>query len=373
MLFTIPRDPAAERWNGPRIGACDDVAKHFGLDVRPTSELPEFLEGVLPGMEAVVLPAERQGVLRPALEGLPEPVRERFARLLRTDVAADAIAAPLRLRKSPAEIALMRRACSATANALNDAMSQLRANPGGSVPERAIESIIEYSCKRRGADRMAFPSVVAGGANGTVLHYMANSQRIPPGSLVMVDAGCELSGYSADVSRTWPVSGIFTPPQRDLYSLVLDVQKRLIANTVPGSSLDELHVQAATELAQGLLDLGFLKGETLESALASGKYAKYYPHATGHFLGMDVHDTHSVRKDVPLEVAMVVTIEPGLYVDPSDEGAPEEFRGIGIRIEDDVLVGASGSKAEVLSGEAFKEVRDIEELVGSARHKWNVE
>ena len=193
----------------------------------------------------------------------------------------------------------------------------------------------------------------------------------------MVDAGCEVHGYSSDVSRSWPVSGKFSPAQRELYELVLSVQKDCISKAKSSEiifgepvTLDSMHLSAAHQLTQGLLDLGFMKGESLSSAIQSGMYTRYFPHAIGHYLGMDVHDTHNVPKNVPLQQNMVITVEPGLYCRADDLSAPERFRGLGLRIEDDVVVGTLTSEPEVLSKRAVKEIEDVEELVGNGESLW---
>lgn len=368
ILFLAPRDASAELWDGARLGPAPDVTRWLQLRVEPRSALRGYLDDVLPGTDAVFLDVNEHPAVAAEVSAAAAGSGAHPDTLLRG--GANSLVDPLRLIKTPAECAMMHTSACAVAAALNDAMAQLHAPPGGGVLERDIAAVIEYSFARRGAERAAFPPVVAGGANATVLHYMANAQRVREGELVMVDAGCEMHGYVSDVSRTWPVSGRFSPAQRDLYTLVLDVHKRLLGHSIVGVSLDSLHVQCATELTRGLLDLGFMRGSSLSNALESGAYLRYFPHAAGHYLGMDVHDTHAVAKSIPLRPGMAITMEPGLYVPVGDRDAPEAFHGIGIRVEDDLIISSDDLLPVVLSKDAVKEIDDIEHLVGSAQTKW---
>lgn len=374
LLFTQPRDTTRELWEGPVCGTGDDVRNHFAVhDVLCTEQLPTIFESILQDAKQVFMDHEHNPFLCDPSICLPPQAQELLMERWKYGVKPKTLLMTQRLVKSPAELELMRRSCSIVSEALNDAMAHTSVlDRSGLSSERAIEARLEYACKMRGADRLAFPSVVAMGRNATILHYMDNSQVAQKGDLVMVDAGCEVHGYSSDVSRTWPVAGRFSGPQRDLYDLVLSVQKSCIQNantsrTVQGEpvSLDALHFYATRELVQGLLDLGFMLGENVESALHSGIYSRYFPHATGHYLGLDVHDTHGKSKSTPLTQNMVITIEPGLYCTLDDASAPEQFRGVGMRIEDDVVVGSATSEPEVLSARAVKEIDDVEHLVGS--------
>ena len=367
-LYTAQRDSDAELWDGPRIGADRDVIDWLQCDVRSMQFFADDLsrdvkKGVV---NRLLLDVERHPDFANVVEKSITRVGRKLTDLLVKTPSPTSVVDSQRLIKSDAEIVLLRRAAQAISGGLNDAMAQLV----GDVHERDIATTIHYSAMRRGGDRPAFPSVVAGGVNATTLHYMANDQIIHADELVMVDAGCEVFGYCSDVSRSWPVGGKFSTAQRKLYELVLDVQKRAIERSIPGVSIEELHVFVASELTAGLLGLGFMPGHSLESALESGAYAKYYPHATGHYLGMDVHDTHNLPKTIPLMPGMVITVEPGLYITNGDLQAPSEFWGIGMRIEDDLVVRESGLPPDVLSIDAVKEVDEIERLVGSSNGKW---
>lgn len=371
-LFLTDRNPSKETWDGPSCGPSDDVRHYFAVDeVRSLSKLSDTIIDLLPTINSFHLDPNINTSVTNLLTQLDSVNQQKVVACWHQDASPKSFLLPLRLQKSPAEITLIRNAASIISHALNDAMAAFRATIDFRVPERSIDAVIEYECKRRGATRMAFPSVVASGANATILHYMRNDACANVGDFVMVDAGCEVNGYCSDVSRSWPVSGKFSAPQRDFYQLVFETHQRCIQLSregciIDGSAvtLDHLHVLATRMLTDGLLQLGFLKGHTLESALATGAYSTYFPHSIGHYLGMDVHDTHALSKRLPLRQGMVITVEPGLYCPLDDETAPSAFRGIGMRIEDDVLVGDLTVKPDVLS-DATVELSEIESLVGS--------
>ncbi|HEX5344127.1 MAG TPA: M24B family metallopeptidase, partial [Duganella sp.] len=232
--------------------------------------------------------------------------------------------------------------------------------------EYELEAELLYEFRRNGSQAPAYTSIVATGANACVLHYSANNAQSKDGDLVLIDAGCELDGYASDITRTFPVNGKFSAPQKRLYELVLDAQAAALNAIAPGLPYSGAHEAAVKVLAQGMLDIGLLKG-TLEQVIADKTYLQFYMHGTGHWLGMDVHDvgqyrdvTQADRPSRALKPGMVVTVEPGIYVRPA-EGVPEEYWNIGIRIEDDVLVTAGGYT--ILSAAAPKTVAEIEELM----------
>ncbi|MBZ0091541.1 MAG: Xaa-Pro dipeptidase, partial [Sulfuricellaceae bacterium] len=223
-----------------------------------------------------------------------------------------------------------------------------------------------HEFRRRGAQSPAYPSIVAGGANACVLHYVENNAPLRDGDLLLIDAGCELDGYASDITRTFPVNGRFSPAQKDLYQLVLAAQLAAIAKVKPGNAWDKPHQAALKVLAQGFIDLGLCSG-SVDGVLESGDYKRFYMHRTGHFLGLDVHDAGNATVDGKprkLEPGMTLTVEPGCYVRPAD-GVPEAFWNTGIRIEDDVAVTAKGG--EVLSHGAPKSVADIEAAMADRR------
>jgi Xaa-Pro aminopeptidase len=350
LLFLRPRDFERECWDGPMLGVSSATRHLFGVDaVYPDYELRNVLADRLAKSschQVYMDPAVNTNMSTGLMDGLSTTAQSQMLSKWSRSILPKSFVSHSRLIKSPAERSLLQQAASIMASAMNDGMafSILRNDADAesqppSLPERHIEARLEYSCKVLGASRMAFPSVVASGRNGTTLHYMANCGLALDGDLVMVDAGCQYEGYCSDISRTWPVGGKFSSPQRELYELVLDVQLRCIdlsrVALYGGSpiSLNVIHSVAAEELTRGLKELGFMNGLTVEEALATGSYSKWFNHAIGHYLGMDVHDTHAISKSKPLQAGMCITIEPGLYVRVDDESAPEQFRGIGIRIE----------------------------------------
>jgi Xaa-Pro aminopeptidase len=264
----------------------------------------------------------------------------------------------MRLFKSAEEIETMRRACKITALAHKTAMKEVR--PG--MKEFEIEALIDYELRRNGCQRVGYGSIVAGGVNAACLHYRANNDVLRDKELLLVDAGGEFDYYTSDITRTFPIGRGFTSGQAKAYDLVLKAQKECIAMSKPGAKLPEIHRRAVDVLTDGMLSLGLLKGNHEELVKNSG-YKRFYPHNTGHWLGIDVHDVGLyTRGGEPrqLETGMMFTIEPGFYVQPTDRDAPAEFRNIGIRIEDDILVTATG--CEVMTKDAPKERAEIEAL-----------
>jgi Xaa-Pro aminopeptidase len=268
----------------------------------------------------------------------------------------------LRLTKEPAEIARLRETIAIAAEAHREAMRTVR--PG--MHEYEIEAMIVGIFRRRGATGPAYPSIVASGANATILHYTANDRPVSPDELLLIDAGSERAGYCADVTRTFPTGRRYTPAQRDLYDAVLASQLAAIAAARPGTTLEAIHSTAVRVLTEALIALELLSG-SVDEAVEKETYKRFYMHRTSHWLGRDVHDVGQYRiGDTPraLEPGMVFTVEPGLYVPADADDVPAPFRGIGIRIEDDVLVTASG--VEVLSAAVPKQVEEIETLRAAA-------
>jgi Xaa-Pro aminopeptidase len=265
----------------------------------------------------------------------------------------------MRLIKDDSELAVMRRAAAISVAAHERAMRLAR--PGRS--EYEIEAELLYEFRRRGSQYPAYTPIVAGGANACILHYRENSARLSDGDLLLIDAGCELDGYASDVTRSFPVNGKFSGPQKDIYELVLAAQAAAIATVKSGNRWDEPHNAAVATLARGFVDLGLCSG-TVEQVIETEDYKRFYMHRTGHWLGLDVHDAGEYRLGGEwrrFEPGMTLTVEPGCYVRPADK-VPETFWNIGVRIEDDVAVTTEG--CEVLTAAAPKSVRDIEALVG---------
>ena len=360
VMFVRPRNPADEIWTGRRAGV-EGAVRAFGADIAyPIDEaearLPELISGVVEvhyhfGREADL--DERVLRLMARLRSAERRGRRAPVRLCdaRTSVHE------MRLFKSPDELDVQRRAADITALAHIAAMESAR--PG--VHEYEIEGLIDYTFRKHGATGPGYPSIVGGGANATILHYVENSAKLQGGQLLLVDAGGEVEGFTADVTRTFPVGGRFTEPQRRLYEAVLDTQIAAIEAVKPGATLEAIHEQVVASLTRRLVELGILHGDPA-ALVEAGAFKPYYMHRTSHWLGMDVHDVgfYSIEGAArALEPGMVLTIEPGLYV-AEDAAAPEEFRGIGVRIEDDIVVTPTGY--DNLTAKTPKSVADIERL-----------
>lgn len=361
-LFCRERDPAREQWDGLRLGL--DGVMGLGADqafaiASLAQRLPELLQGKTsvylgsgrdPELDQQIMRWLGQGVAgQRAGQVAPEAVR-----------SADSLIDAMRLLKDAAEIAAMQQAADITALAHVRAMQRCR--PG--EYEYALEAEINYIFGRHGA-QSAYNAIVGGGDNACILHYTENNQLLQDGDLVLIDAGCELDHYAADITRTFPVNGRFTAAQHAIYQLVLDAQLAAIAAIRPGRSWDDFHQAAVRVLAAGLIELGILSG-SLDAVIEQADYKRFYMHRTGHWLGMDVHDVGRYQLDGeqegrPLQPGMVLTVEPGLYFNPQDEQVPEPYRGIGVRIEDDVLVTAQG--ARVLTAGVPKTISEIEQLM----------
>ena len=363
-MFVRPRDPERETWTGRRAGIEGAIA-HYGADQAfPVGALKEELVNLLDGADEIAyLPgddARMDELILGALSSLRAGERRgRRAPTRITDLRATLH--ELRLRKDDAALATLRRAAGVTAEAHVAAM---RAAKDG-TPEYAVEAVIDYTFRRHGG----FPgygTIVGGGANATILHYVDAADRLRKGELCLVDAGCELDGFTADVTRTWPIAARFTSAQRAAYELVLDVEERCIAACRPGATVDGIHQLAIELLTDGMVRLGLLNGDP-KQLIESGAYKRFYMHRTSHWLGLDVHDVGAYAvagAPRPLEPGMVLTIEPGLYVPIDAVDVPAELRGIGIRIEDDVLVTDDGH--EILTAAVPKSVDAVEDVVLSA-------
>jgi len=277
-------------------------------------------------------------------------------------IALEPILHEMRLFKSAAELKLMRRAAEVSAAAHVKAMQVCKAG----LYEYQIEAELIYHFARNGLRAVAYPSIVATGKNACTLHYTENTGKLKNGDLLLIDAGAECDHYAADITRTFPVSGCFSEPQKLLYQLVLDAQAAAIAEIKPGAAWNLAHDAAVEVLTKGLVSLGLLKGR-VKNLIKDEKYKPFYMHRTGHWLGMDVHDVGDYKIDQEwrvLEAGMVLTVEPGLYVPADCKAVDEKWRGIGIRIEDDVLVTAQGH--EILTGGVPKTIADIEALMQEA-------
>jgi len=364
VLFLRKRDRSQEIWNGERLGverAGDTLAVDAAYPIDELAQrLPEYLADAATLHYAFGLDPEADRVMRDALETACAKTR-RHGRAPQVFAEPSLVLAELRLIKSDAEIAILRRAAAITRNGHVAAMRHTQ--PGAF--EYEIQAVVESEYRRGGAESTAYESIVAGGDNATVLHYVANRDRLAPGSLLLIDSGCELDCYATDVTRTWPVDGRFTPEQRAVYDVVLAAQEAGIDRVRPGVARNEFHDAAVRTITEGLIDIGLLKG-SLDENVEQERYRDYYMHGTGHWLGLDVHDAGAYRdaddKPVVLRPGMVTTVEPGIYVH-RDLDCSERFKGIGVRIEDDILVTADGN--ENLTQAIPKSVEELEAIVGS--------
>jgi Xaa-Pro aminopeptidase len=364
VMFVRPRDPAREQWDGRRAGP-EGAMSRYGADAAYTlDKLDQRLPELLAGRQSLYYTLGKDAAFDQRVVGWFSKLRHRrHAPPAAPGALRDArdIIDELRLFKREDELQIMRRACEITADAHMAAMRACR--PG--VWEYQLQSVVEHHFRMHGALFPSYPSIVGAGDNATILHYIENNQRVGEDAVVLLDAGCELQGYAADITRSFPASGKFTPAQRDLYQAILDVQVSLVEMIRPGLPYASIQEQAASGLTDALIQLGLIKAGR-EEAIAQQLYKKYYPHSAGHWLGLDVHDVGSYfgadGRTRTLAPGMVLTIEPGLYIPADDESAPQGLRGVGIRIEDDILVTAGGY--ENLTITCPKSVEAIEAIVG---------
>ena len=349
IIFLRPRDPFLETWNGRRLGV-EHAPQH--LNVNEAYSIEEFV---------TVLPKILKNLT--ALYYVPEI--HTWGDKLVAESAVNFIEildwrpmlSEMRLIKSPNEIRLMQQAGQITALGHIKAMQTTRPNRF----EYEIEGDILHEFNRHCARFPSYNSIVAGGNNACILHYTENDRPLNDGDLVLIDAGCEFAMYAGDITRTFPVNGKFSQPQREIYDLVLKAQKRAIKLLVPGNSIKQANDEVVRIKTQGLVDLGILKGD-VDTLIEQQAYRQFYMHGLGHWLGLDVHDVGSYGQDKQriLEIGMVITVEPGIYI-AEDADVPEQYKGIGVRIEDNLLMTEYGNK--ILTAAAPKEIADIENLM----------
>ena len=366
ILFCRERHARSELYDGERLGP-ERAAQVMGVDdAFPVTDLDDILPGLLEGRERVYLSLGDHPEFESRVLGWVQGIRARESGGAIPPGELFSLKHLLheqRLIKSAAEIRVMRRAAEIACAGHRRAMCACTAG----MTESQLEAELVYEFMRLGARTTAYPSIVGGGPNACVLHYVENGATLRKNDLVLIDAGCEYQHYASDVTRTFPVSGKFNRHQTALYEIVLAANKAAIAACTVGSLFMDPHRAAVQIMIDGLLDLGVLDGDPSE-ILETESYRDYCPHNSSHWLGMDVHDVGYYRVDGawrPLEPGMVLTIEPGIYIPQGDRSGhlPPHYRGIGIRIEDDVLITADGP--EVLTGEAPKEIAQIEALTGS--------
>ncbi len=368
-MFVRPRDPEMETWYGRRQGT-DGVKKNFGVQASYSiekfrSKIPKMLDGV----DTLYY---RFGVDKKLDHFILRYFSGQRVRRLKTAYPPHTIIDPtlliheMRLHKTAEEIELMQKSADIACAAHTHAMKNVK--PG--MNEYHVAGMIEAYFYEQGARGVAYNSIVGGGENATILHYVENNAELKDGDLLLIDAGAEYEGYASDITRTFPINGKFSSAQKEMYEVVLDTQKECVKATVPGTTVKERQDLSIELLTEGMKKLGLLKGTT-KSLIKKKAYLKYYMHGLGHYIGMDVHDAgryfidQKAKKSRPFEPGMVLTVEPGIYVDPKEKSAPAKFRGMGIRIEDDVLVTEDGN--ENLTTNVPKEIEEIEALMQSGR------
>nr|WP_296748199.1 Xaa-Pro aminopeptidase [Thioalkalivibrio sp.] len=364
VLFCRDRDPDMETWHGRRAGPDGAVSDYAADCAFPIGDIGEILPGLMENRSTMCAPFGHSEAMDQRLFGWVNQVRAKVRSGVRAPCEFVALEHHLheqRLFKQPGELRMMRHAAVISSGAHVRAMQACR--PG--MAEYEVEAELLHEFRRHGTEP-AYHSIVGGGENGCILHYIENRSVLREGDLLLIDAGCEYGGYASDITRSFPVSGRFTPAQREVYEVVLEAQAAAIAKTVPGNHWNDPHDAAVGVLTRGLKALGVLKGRPAD-LVRKEAFKPYYMHRTGHWLGLDVHDVGDYRIGDAwrlLEPGMVMTVEPGLYFGPQAK-APKRFRNIGIRIEDDVALTRSGH--EILSGDCPKTVAEIEDcMAGNA-------
>jgi Xaa-Pro aminopeptidase len=360
LVFCREHDEKLAVWVGRNAGLDGARETYRADEAFPIAELPKVLPELLENRERVYFPIGADANLDGTVMSAVADIRRRSRTGVRAPhefVLLGHLLHEMRLFKSADEVGVMRRAAEVSAAAHRQAMRSCRPNKY----EYEIEAELRHSFIAQGLRFEAYPSIVAGGRNACVLHYTDNNQRLNDGELLLIDAGAECDNYAADITRTFPINGRFSEPQRQLYQLVLDAQLAAIDAVRPGNAWNQPHDTAVRVLTKGLIKLGLLEGK-LNQLIKDEAYKTFYMHRTGHWLGMDVHDVGDYRKGDDwrtLEPGMVLTVEPGLYIAADCSEVDPKWRGIGIRIEDDVLVTPQGH--DILTADAPKTIRDIED------------
>ena len=366
VLFCRERNPEREQWDGLRAGQ-EGAIRDFGADdAFPISDIDDILPGLIEGRDRVYSAMGSNAEFDRRLMEWINVIRSKArmgAQPPNEFVALDHLLHDMRLYKSAAEVKVMREAAEISARAHVRAMQACRAG----LHEYSLEAELDYEFRKGGAKMPAYGSIVAAGRNGCILHYQQNDAPLKDGDLVLIDAGCEIDCYASDITRTFPVSGQFSAEQKAIYELVLKAQEAAFAVIAPGKHWNHAHEATVQVITEGLVELGLLKGEVSE-LIESEAYRAFYMHRAGHWLGMDVHDVGEYKVGGQwrvLEPGMALTVEPGIYIGADNPNVAKKWRGIGVRIEDDVVVTRQG--CEILTSGVPKTVAEIEALMAAAR------
>ena len=368
VLFCRERDPERELWDGLRAGQDGAVAQYGADDAFPIGDIDDILPGLIEGRERVYYAIGTNEKFDHRLMEWINVIRSKARQGAippNEFVALDHLLHDMRLYKSAAEAKVMREAAEISARAHVRAMQVSRAG----LYEYHLEAELDYEFRKGGAKMPAYGSIVAAGRNACILHYRENDALLRDGDLVLIDAGCEIDCYASDITRTFPVSGKFSPEQKAIYELVLAAQEAAFKEIAPGKHWNEAHEATVRVITAGLVELGLLDG-AVDELIAAEAYKPFYMHRAGHWLGMDVHDVGDYKVGGEwrvLEPGMAMTVEPGIYIAVDNEKVAKKWRGIGVRIEDDVLVTKTG--CEIITGGVPKTVAEIEALMAAAREQ----
>jgi Xaa-Pro aminopeptidase len=366
ILFCRERDPIKETWHGRRAGQQGAIDEYGADDAFPIDDIDEILPGLLEQRGRVYYTMGRDPEFDQRLMGWVNQIRQQIragSHPPHDFVSLDYLVHDMRLYKSQAEVAAMKRAVKASIKAHKRAMQCCA--PG--MKEYQIEAELLYEFHLAGTVS-AYPPIVGGGENSCILHYTENKDVLNDGDLLLIDAGCECEGYASDITRTFPINGQFNPAQRELYELVLSAQLAAIKKVTPGNHWNDPHDAAVRTLTKGMVDIGLLKGRPTK-LIRDGEYRRFYMHRTGHWLGLDVHDVGDYRIADDwrlLEPGMTLTVEPGLYIPKGAKGVSRRWWNIGIRIEDDVRVTREG--CEVLTESLPKTADQIESFMVNGKY-----
>ncbi|MCW2294571.1 Xaa-Pro aminopeptidase [Pseudomonas sp. BIGb0408] len=366
VLFCRERDPERELWDGLRAGQEGAISRYGADDAFPIGDIDDILPGLIEGRERVYYAVGTNPEFDRHLMEWVNVIRSKArqgATPPKEFVALNHFLHDLRLYKSAGEVKVMREAAQISARAHIKAMQASRAG----LYEYHLEAELDYEFRKGGSKMPAYGSIVAAGKNACILHYRENDAVLKDGDVVLIDAGCEIDCYASDITRTFPVSGTFTPEQKAIYEIVLAANIEAFKHIAPGRHWNEAHEATVRVITAGLVELGLLKGN-VDELIAAEAYKPFYMHRAGHWLGMDVHDVGEYKVGGEwrvLEVGMAMTVEPGIYIAVDNQNVAKKWRGIGVRIEDDVVVTKTG--CEILTGDVPKTVDEIETLMAAAR------